>query len=47
MNPAIKGVIGIAITVLESALAILTIIPGNQGEAVITQVIAMLKKLTA
>lgn len=47
MNSTVKGFVSIAIVVLKSALSILEIIPGNQGEAQIRLAITVLEGLVA
>lgn len=47
MNPVAKVWVNVAISVLSSALTVLLLIPGNQGENVLQMVIQALKTLVA
>lgn len=45
MSPLVKSIVGVAITVLESAIAVLVVVPGNQGEDVLRLIVTALKAL--
>lgn len=47
MNSTVKSFVVIGITVLKAAVAVLEVIPGNQGEAQIKAAIAILEGLVA
>lgn len=47
MNGTVKQFVAIAIVVLKSALAVLEVIPGNQGESQIRLAITVLEGLVA
>lgn len=45
MNSTVKQLVTIAVVVLESAVAVLEVIPGNQGEQQIKIAVKVLKGL--